>query len=103
MKITINKSRIMTTAWGIFKSNSVYSASFSMSLRRAWEIEKREIAKARKDAEVAERMAAFEKMLAEKRERNAKAAESVTCNDMAFMAGCADQYSNAARGAYFGD
>ena len=103
MKITINKSRIMTTAWGIFKSNSVYSASFSMSLRRAWEIEKREIANARKEAEVAARMAEYEALVAAKRERNAKTAASVTCNDMAFMARCADQYKNAACGTYFGD
>ena len=94
MKTTINKSRIMKRAWSIFKGSNPYSYSFSASLRRAWEVEKANIASEIKQAEKA----------AEKAELaayRAKKAESTP--NYSFMATCADQYKNAARGTYFGD
>lgn len=51
MKTTIDKSDVFKRAWKIFKSgHSFYSFSFSASLTRAWEVEKRNIEYAIKEA-----------------------------------------------------
>lgn len=84
MTTTINKSRVMNRAWAIFKGNTPYSYSFSVALRRSWEIEKANAEYLERKA----RMAAFEGI-------------TDTCGQM--MAGCSEYYNNAQRGQYFGD
>lgn len=96
MKATINKSQLMKRAWNIFRGNNPYSYSFSAALRRAWEIEKANIAyEAKKATEEAERarIAAYQ---AERRNNPIEVSES-------FMAGCAAYYANSRPGQYMGD
>jgi hypothetical protein len=41
---TINKSAVMTRGWNIYRGKYHYSNSFAACLRRAWEVEKENIA-----------------------------------------------------------
>lgn len=89
MKATIDKSKVMSRAWRIYRSGvAYYSLSFSLSLSRAWELEKAEIAYERRKAE----------------EAAEKAARPVRRQSHTFsMAGCAEYYAGARPGQYFGD
>lgn len=40
MKTRISKSAVMKRAWSIYRGTSFYASSFSLSLKRAWAVEK---------------------------------------------------------------
>ncbi|MGI6048872.1 MAG: hypothetical protein ACOYEG_12855 [Petrimonas sp.] len=64
MKTTINKSDLMKRAWAIFRSgHEFYSRSFSLSLQRAWEVEKANLKYRIEEAEKAARIAAEQERL----------------------------------------
>lgn len=42
--LKISRSNVMKRAWSIYRGESFYSGSFSLSLERAWEVEKAIIA-----------------------------------------------------------
>lgn len=42
--LKISKSNVMKRAWSIYRGESFYSRSFSLSLERAWEVEKATLA-----------------------------------------------------------
>lgn len=54
MKPTYNKSEVMRRAWEIFTHCRKMYPTFSLALSRAWEVEKANLAKKIKDAEIAE-------------------------------------------------
>jgi hypothetical protein len=93
MKTQVNKSRLMKRAWTIYKGVNPYSYSFSVALRRAWEVERAtleyEVRVARKAAIEAENAAAR--------------AKQTSVTNVSWMAGAAAYYSNARPGQYFGD
>jgi hypothetical protein len=96
MKAQINKSQLMKRAWNIFRGNNLYSYSFSAALRRAWEVERANIAwEAKKAAEKA-RLAAYHAS----DEYKAYKASGMSAD---FMTGCAAYYANARSGQYMGD
>jgi len=43
MKTRISKSAVMKRAWAIYRGTSFYASSFSLSLKRAWAVEKENI------------------------------------------------------------
>ena len=96
MKTSIDKSKVMRRAWNIFRSkSSPYSYSFAESLRRAWHVEKAEIAYVAKLAQQAIEKAERAAWNAER--RNNPVSES-------FLAGCAAEYAAGSNGRkYFGD
>ena len=49
--VKVDRSKVMSRAWKIFKSGR-YSNSFGVCLRRAWEVEKSNIAYAAKQEEI---------------------------------------------------
>lgn len=93
MKTQISKSKVMTRAWNIFRGNNPFSYSFSAALRRAWEVEKATIIYEAKKTEEVER-AEFRK--------NNPVKESIDWYN-AYNPAISNHYSNAPRGAYFGD
>lgn len=98
MKTKVNKSNLLKRAWSIYRGTSVYSFSFSDSLKRAWEVEKENIAYAeRKEQEAAEKEAEA-KRLAEHKAKNGEANWNEIMGSY-----IADQYANAPAGTYFGD
>lgn len=52
MKPTINKSEVMKRAWTIYKNCRRMFPTFSSALTQAWVVEKANLAKAIKDAEI---------------------------------------------------
>lgn len=99
MKATINKSQLMKRAWNIFRGNNAWSGNFSVSLRRAWEIEKANIAyEAKKAAEAAE----MTRMEAIRKERQSNPQPDYIWG-ASMGAAIADWYANAPRGTYFSD
>lgn len=93
MKSQVNKSKLMKRAWTIYRGVNPYSYSFSVALRRAWEVERAtleyEVREARKAAIEAENAAAR--------------AKQTSVTNVSWMAGAAAYYSNARPGQYFGD
>lgn len=85
----------MSRAWSIYKGNNPFNSSFSASLRRAWVVEKAEIAYAAKKAEEAQRKA-------EIAERDSKRGDNWQSSNFNHAA-IAEYYSTAPRGTYFGD
>lgn len=49
--VKVDRSKVMSRAWKIFKGGR-YSTSFGVCLRRAWEVEKSNIAYAAKQEEI---------------------------------------------------
>lgn len=98
MKNTINKSQLMKRAWDLYRNHrdSYDFYLFKNCLRRAWEIEKSNIAHEQRKFEEAANEARFEAL---RKERSNKPFEHGT----EFYAGMREFYTNARRGQYMGD
>jgi hypothetical protein len=100
MTTTINKSRLMQRAWNIYRGNNPYSGNFSISLRRAWEVEKENARYAEEQAQAEAERIATEIRRAELRANPNYEAECKA----AYKRGANDYYLNYHRfGTYCGD
>ena len=103
MKSKINKSQLMQRAWNIYRGRSAWSGNFSCSLRKAWEVEKANIAYEEEKAARAAEQARVD-ALREERRRNNIDTDAMWRDAMESLGpAIAAWYDNAPHGTYFGD
>mgnify|MGYP005875867423 CR=1 FL=1 len=102
MKATIkyDLSKIMKTAWTIFKGNTPYSYSFAAALSRAWYVAKAEKAYEAEQERIAR--AIEERKAREARITDADREAAKAAMKAAMVAGCLKYYTEATN-RYYGD